>query len=56
MPRRSLVVTRIAPTRIMEWVRIASEIQMKTKRTEMQEPKKFNPEAFHPNLADKGSI
>jgi len=27
---------------------------MKAMRTEMQEPKKFDPEAFHPNTADKG--
>ena len=27
---------------------------MKAMRTEMQEPEKFDPEAFHPNTADKG--
>jgi len=42
----------------MESVRIvkASEAQIKTMRTEMQEPKKFDPEAFHPNTTNEGSM
>jgi hypothetical protein len=40
----------------MEWVRIALRNAKKAIRTKMQEPKKFDPEAFHPNTPDKGSM
>jgi len=35
---------------------MALKTQIKATRTEMQEPKKIDPEAFHPNTANKGSM
>lgn len=55
MARGRLVVTVTAPTGAWSVVRKAFTDQTKAIRTEMEKPKKINPETFHPNTASEGS-